>query len=192
MYRQRRRERPRSPKRRTSSLDAQSYAVQPRTLNTSDHALRLRQQHNSGRHNTSFPLPPPVQILQPPPLDRATTFPGPQPNHNTLPYTPVSPNTPYPFQPTLMGPPSTRIAPPVQGTHRRLSSTSSSPRASRDNQNFLSNNSDSDVPAKPRSRRETSSNRRRKSKGSSAVGTLAKVGGLAVLLDGIVDVAGAF
>jgi hypothetical protein len=196
MYRQRQQQRVRSPKRRSSSsVDAQTYSVQPRASVTP----RANSPPTLDRCNTSLPFPLPAQN-HPPVLDRATTFPGPHPNYNTLPYPPISLNTSHPTQSPSGAPQYSQIPPTTsRSKHHRSSFSASSPRTSTDlhasyaaSTLSASTTSDSDVPVKSRTRRRSSSRQRRRGKGSSAVGTLAKVGGLAALLDGIVDVAGAF
>ncbi|KAF2810177.1 uncharacterized protein BDZ99DRAFT_498359 [Mytilinidion resinicola] len=184
MYRQR--QRPRSPKRRSSSSsNTQHYPVQPRIPSAADRTPR--------------PFPPPIQT-HPPPLDRATTFPGPNPNYNPFSYSPASLNVQHQSYPAPYAPHYNQAPPTPRSAHQGTSFSNDSPRSSTHNHVSsystshldVSTTSDSDVPAKPKSRRSSSGSRRRpsssgrRSVGSSAVGTLAKVGGLAVLLDGIV------
>ncbi|KAF2499825.1 hypothetical protein BU16DRAFT_558118 [Lophium mytilinum] len=180
----RKRQRPRSPKRRSSSSSYQHYPVQPRISSAADRTPRS--------------IPPPIQTY-PPSLDRATTFPGPNPNYNPFPYNPASPNMQHPSYPAPYAPQYSQAPLTPRSAHQRTSFSNTSPRTSMHNHPSystshldVSTTSDSDVPAKPKSRRSSSSSKRRPSSsgrrsiGSSAVGTLAKVGGLAVLLDGIV------
>lgn len=139
------------------------------------------------RATTSFPFPPPQ-----PPLTRATTFPGPDPG---LPHSPTSTANAYTaYSPTPQTP--SHPPPPTQprsSQQRRQSSTSSSharlpsPTPSSDEDAATYSRRRGSAGSGGRRRPSSSHSHKEKSgrRGSSTVGTLAKVGGLAVLLDGM-------
>lgn len=139
------------------------------------------------RATTSFPFPPTQS-----PLTRATTFPGPDPAFPHSPTSTANAYTTYPPTPQTpsLPPPLTQ---PRSSQQRRRSSGSSSharppsptPSSDEDAATYsrrreLAGSGGRRRPSSSHSHKEKSGRR-----GSSTVGTLAKVGGLAVLLDGM-------